>query len=238
MGLLGRIIWWSSLIITFTTFVTGIAGNWNDALQTQVLFGLTWQQFAFSIFGITILGVVIELNIKYRRLNKSYPNIEVRSLVSENKRLILEVTNDGFGGDFSAYAKIRSGSSFTDLLDLQWETNGQVRNHIDGGGGTATLLVAMQPKSHMVDNNDPKSPTIIHEGKLQLLSIKRGQPLNLHLYSYKFNPTSDQAPHYECEVEVTITSEPALLKPFKSRPYKIEVNGLNLAFSEMLNSNK
>jgi hypothetical protein len=126
-------MWWVIRVITLATFITGIIGNWNDALQTQALLGITWQQFAFLLFALTILGVVIELEIRYRGLEKSHPHIEVRPLVTENKRLILEVTSDSFGGDFSAKAIIMKGSSITDSLDLQWETNGQVRYHIDGG---------------------------------------------------------------------------------------------------------
>jgi hypothetical protein len=234
--LFSRVTWWGIRVITIATFITGIIGNWNDALQTQTLLGLTWQQFAFSLFGITIIGVGIELEVKYKRLKKLHPQIVVKPIVSENKRLILEVTNNGFGGNFSAQARIRKGLSMTDSFELQWETSGQTRYHIDGGGGIGTLLVGVHPKSHEFNKLDTKSPILIHKGELQLLSIKTGQPIIIRLYSWRFDPSSDKAPHYECEIEVTITSEPTLLKPFKHRAYKVEVDGLNLAFNEISDS--
>ena len=95
------------------------------------------------------------------------------------------------------------------------------------------MLVAIQPKLHKFDATDQKSPTLSHSGELQLLTIKVGQTLPLQLYHWKFDATSDQIPHYECIVEITITSEPTLLKPFKCRPFKIKVDGLNLSFEEM-----
>ena len=233
MDLFGRILWWGSRVIGLTTSAVSIIGIWNNALQTQALLGLTWQKFAILLFVITAIGIYIDLEIRRNRLEKSRPRITVKPFVTENKRLILEVLNDGFGGDFSAKARIRSGSPITDSLDLQWEANGQVRYHIDGGGGEATLLVAVQPKLHKFDATDQKSPTLFHSGKLELLTVKGGQTFALRLCDWELDATSSQMPRYQCVVEITITSEPTLLKSFKRRPYKIEMDGLNLAFTEM-----
>lgn len=220
--------------MAFSTFIIGIAGNWYDALQTQGILGLSWQQFAFSLFAVAIFLVVIDLEIRYRTLEKAHPHIKARPLVSENKRIVLEVTNDGFGGDFSAKARIRKGSPFSDSFDLQWETTGQIRNHIDGGGGEETLLIEVKPATTKYDALNQKPPTFSHSGELQLLTVKQGQPHAITLYSWRPDGTSKQAPYYECEIEITITSEPTLLKPFKQKPYKIKLDGLGLNFEEIL----
>lgn len=141
-----RIWWWLSRVLTIAAFVTGIIGNWSDILQTQSVLGLTWQQLSFLLFGIIVLAIIIELELRHNKLESAHPRIVVRPMVSDNKRLILEVINNGFGGDFSGKAKIQKGSPHTDSLDLQWEASGQVRCHIDGGGGEATLLVGTHLK--------------------------------------------------------------------------------------------
>jgi len=222
-------------------FLIGIPDSFSatrDFVTWASPYGIQPIHLAFWLLGVGATYTAIIQGIRIRQFEKSHPRITVRPYVSENKRLILEVTNDGFGGNFSAKARIRIGSPVTDSLDLQWETNGQVRYHIGGGGGEATLLVGMQPKIHKYDAINQKSPTLFHSGELQLLTIKRGQPFTLHLYEWKFDATSEQVPHYECEIEITITSEPTLLKPFKRKLYKIEVNGLNLNFKEILISHK
>ncbi len=218
-------------------FLIGIPDTFSVARQFVAWaspFGIQPIHLAFWLLGVGAVYTSIIQSIHIKQFEKSHPRISVRSYVAENKRLILEVTNDGFGGNFSAKARITKGSTITNSLDLQWETNGQVRYHIDGGGGEANLLIGVQTKLHKFDAGaDQKSPIILHSGELQLLTVKSGQPFALRLYDYKFNPASDPTPHYECEIEITITSEPTLLKPFKWKPYKIDVNGLYLTFSEM-----
>ncbi len=237
MGLLKFIYQWGGGILMLAAFLIGIPDSFSatrDVVAWARPLGMQPIHLAFWLLGVGAIYTAIIQGIRIRQFEKSHPRIAVRPYVSENKRLILEVTNDGFGGDFSAKAGITKGSTVTDSLDLQWETNGQVRYHIDGGGGEATLLVGLQPKVHKVNATDQKSPTSVHSGELQLLSVKRGQAVALRLYGWEFDATSEHAPHYECEIEITITSEPTLLKPFKRRPFVVKVDGFNLSFEEML----
>jgi hypothetical protein len=235
---MARMFVWGSRIMAFIAFAIGIVGNWNDALQTQGILGLSWQQFAFSLFAIAILFVVIELEIRYQKLEKSHPCITVNPCVPENNKLVLTVTNDGFGGNFSAQAIIKKGTQIHDLIELQWETNSQVRYHIDGGGGKANILVGRLHKNHRVNALSQNPTTQSHSSILQLLTVKQGQPVSLTLNNWELNNTNLPEQNYECEVEVTITSEPTLLKPFKCRLYGIESDGLHLTFSEKLVSRK
>jgi len=223
---------WLGILISVALFIIGIAGIWDDALRAQAFLHLTWQEFALILFAVISAVFNIQLWRKLNQLEKSQPRVTVKPLVSQDRRIILEVINDGFGGDFSANARIRSGPPIKDSIDLQWEANGQTRCHIDGGGGVANLLVAVETKDHEFDAIHQKPPTLLHSGELKLLTVKGGEPLALILYRMKYDASSSEIPQYECIVEISITSDPALLKPFKRRPYKIEMRGTHITFTE------
>jgi len=224
--------------VVLASLIVGYLGNWFDALQAQAILGLTWQQLAFFLFGLAVIIALIEQEIRYRKLEKARPRISVKANVTDNNHAVLLVTNDGFGGDFSAKVRLIEPTQTNDIFDLPWESSGKTRYHIDGGGGEATLLVALKITQHYASKDEKTSITSYrHTGSLSLVNVRNESQLAYSLFGWDNDATKPQS-NYECILEVTITSEPTLLKPFKNHLYSLKCDGIGLYFTPLLVADK
>jgi len=238
MSTIGRLALWVNRIMGIASAVIGLYGNWNDALQVKTAFGLSWQQLAFTIFVVAVLITVVESEIRYRKLEKARPRATIIPTVTDNTHAVLRVQNDGIGGDFSVTARVKSGAPSNDVFNPPWESNGQTRCHVDGGGGEATLLIAEKSVERLVNTNEDVSGqqiTYKEWGKLLLATVRNGKKMGYTLFGWdvdKLNSDISQS----CVLEITVTSEPTLANPFKRQLFQLEMAKGHLLFSRLSNT--
>ena len=190
---------------------------------------------AFWVIGIAAIYTTIVQGIRIRRLEGAKPKIKVEPKVYNN-RAILEVWNNGGEGDFTAKGRVTTGIPEPELYTMYWESVPDIKCHIDGRGGRASILVAERAERTML--RDEK--TSIYEGDLTLFKMGTSGEQVFPTRSYVETKQIRNGKEVirgtieaKCIIEVTITSSPSLTKPFENKRFLLEFDDRrNLVFTE------
>jgi hypothetical protein len=164
------------------------------------------------------------------------PNITVSPEVhGERSRLI--VRNTGGPGDFTARGRVRASSPEPELYTMYWESMTGVSNHIDGDGGTGSIVVAEKSQAKVyVSDAVEKSYS---KGDLVLFKAGEDGMERFPVFSGKSRRIvegEDERTVYtyveRCIVEVAITATPSLRKKWGTNRYLCEIKDGELKLCE------
>ena len=201
--------------------------------------------------GLLYLGVyiyqVIRAPYKQRdealqcinNLRATSPAIKINPIVYYEQAK-LEVTNTGADANFTATARVVEGIVEPELYSMCWEPQPVTSRHIDKDG-TATILVAEKARQSL---NAQWAEKAVFKGGIALFKSVEGKREVFGASTmeqvqgrelYEMYPTMRTAYTLEdkCVIEVTLTSTPSLLEPFRRR-YAIGIGERNhLLFNEI-----
>ena len=190
---------------------------------------------AFGVFFIVTLAREVDLELQQK------PNIVVvPEISSECAKLV--VRNIGGAGKFSARAKVEGSHPETGLYTMNWESVNDISCHIDGNGGTASIVVGKEAKESRLGGD---ADTAIFKGSLILSKMGESGVEEFPVISGKIRHVTGVKEYSEhtyverCIVQVTITATPTLKKKWGTRKYlcEIEKGQIKLCETELSDPN-
>ncbi len=218
-------------------------GGWYDFQQTLTSpvgpLGISMLLWGVIIYTIGSLAIIGQMLYKEHKLVNALPSSAVKPVVY-NERAILEIENLAGGADFTARARVISGTPEPELYGMYWEgVRGTSTYHIDGAGGTASILVGEIAEETIL--RDVK--TAIYKGELQLFRMGTSGEQTFPSHTHREIPRMingkegiEITQEDKATLEVTITSSPQLKKSFNSQQYFLEIDrehGGQLLFAPM-----
>ena len=202
--------------------------------------GANWLNISFSnwgLIGLIAFGVFVVLTLvrEIDRALQQKPNIMVSPEI-HNDRATLIVTNIGGEANFTAKARVRATVPEPALYTMCWESVPTTDCHIDGGGGTASILVAEKAK---FDHRGDDFSTSFLKGDLIL--FKRGASGGEIFPAFSGETSKETVGGKEiisgtsierCILEITITATPTLRNKWGTRKYLCEIENRHIKLSE------
>lgn len=184
---------------------------------------------AFGVFFVSTVAREIDLALEQK------PNIIVSPEIHDD-RATLVITNTGGEANFTAKARVRATIPEPALYTMCWESVPATNCHIDGGGGTASILVAEKAKfDHMTGDVS----TSFFKGYLIL--FKRGTVGGEAFPAFSGETSKKIIDGKEiisgtsmerCIVEITITAAPTPRKRWGTRKYLCEIENEQIKLCE------
>ncbi len=210
----------------------GVPDSFNatrDFVSWASPWGIQPLHLAFWLLGAGAIYTTIVQGIKTKRLESALPNIVVKPKVYNNQA-ILEIQNIGGEAEFTAKARVIATIPENNLYTMYWEPTGGIKCHIDGNGGTASLLVAEKAEEgHSIVTQDIRK--VIWEGHLALYRMGNAGIERFPAFSGKTSKkiNGDTVREWgttiaRCIVEITLTATPRLRKKWDTHKYIVEVD--------------
>lgn len=205
---------------------------------------LAWSSKNWGIVGIgafvmfAVLTLVKEVDVALQEK----PSITVSTEVHGN-RAKLVVTNNGGAANFTARARVRASIPEPELYNMYWESVLGTSCPIDGGGGTASIIVAGVAKLHHIDRiaigQDIDVSTSFFKGDLILFKMGTEGAESFPAFSGAIRKeiiNDKEIDEYtcidRCIVEVTITATPKLKKKWGTHNYICEIENGKIQLCE------
>ena len=189
-------------------------------VNQRLFWGFTWLEFAFIIFSLTALAVIIQLASRLFHYEHGRPRIEITPNAA-NERAILEVRNGGREAEFTAKARVVSRGTPADAewYTLYWESeshNTKIRIDQDG---LQTILVGRK------SNHTVVSQFIFDKGLVLYRVGGEGEQEFPASTAYTKQITETKTRYWieeEATIEVLITSSPPMKSPFQAE-YAVKI---------------
>ncbi len=183
--------------------------------SNQAFFGYTWGQVLNGIFIISAFSVLIQMEMENKHFRDNRPSIKIKPFVQDHYRSKLEIYNYGAKATFSVKGKIITSDLIkqSQLYEMCWDVKDGVIYNKD----TGIILVA--EKCYPM-NHTEICVKIFYKG------ITPGSIEFEHFMVGYWNKDENHIikkdiPPQSTMLEITITSEPPLRKPFSKLIFEL-----------------
>jgi len=224
IGILGLMGWGVDLIPNNTSWVPSIV-IWSFAfiwLLATVIYYFKRRQTPTYKDGIQPIV----------KAKDDFADIQVKAETYYSDKAVLEVYNKGAGATFTAAARVVRGNIESNLFNMRWKYHPNDTTCSINHGDTQTILFAeISPNTELND----EVRTTVFKGGIALYQAG-GKRIGVSVYQVvedaklkRRYPTMYGVSKLidECEIEVTITSQPQLLKPFNKQRYLVKIDHEN-----------
>lgn len=214
MGIFSRLSKISSQIFLFGTGIMEIIHLFITPFSSIAFCGFTWGQVISGIFIISVFWAIIQLNVENSNLTKRKPDIEVKPLFSSNCAILELKNKGGRDNNLVIQGKILQEIGQTNIYDI---FRGSVNK-----GEPRSIKIAEIIKPNFFHNWHGFGEMTENDKRItEIMSLY----FHDHRLAYVRYPSmSSINPSDDIIMEITLTTEKPMIKPFGKRIYCLKLN--------------